>query len=135
MWKKEKNSSNEIKEKKENKKEEINKSEVISFNEDMKKEFKKMVNDVIHKFLDGKKYEEGQSQSWCNAISEKIIYNLNELKKGLKFICSTTIFRKSQESLHFSANCLWNSNLDSSIIVQYENEYMHCFLFLVGIAP
>ena len=84
----------------------------------MKKEFKKMVNDIIHKFLDGKKYKDGQSQSWCIAISEKIIYNLNELKKGLKFICSTTIFQKSDESLHFSAKYLWNNNFDSSIIVQ-----------------
>ena len=115
---------------KENKNERINNSQDAIFNEETKKELKKMVNDIIHNFLDGKEYDGGQSQSWCNVISDKIITNLNEQKRGLKFICATTIFEKKDESLHFSTTCLWNPKLDGSITVQYENDQLHCFVFL-----
>ena len=77
----------------ENEKLKINNSEEITFNDKMKKELKKMVNDIILKFLDGKSYVENQAQSWSNDISDEIIKELNKQNRGLKFICSTTIFQ------------------------------------------
>ena len=52
-----------------------------------------------------------------------------------KFICNSTIFQKGDASLHFSSTCLWNPNTDGSITVKYENDKLHCFVCLFGIAP
>ena len=117
----------------ENEKLKINSSEEITFNDKMKKELKKMVNDIILKFLDGKSYVENQAQSWSNDISDEIIKELNKQNRGLTFICSTTIFQRTNSSLNFSSTCLWKPGDDGSITVKYEKDEIYCFVFLAGI--
>lgn len=101
----------------------------------IKDELTTMCDGIIRKFLDGKSYNQKEAQSWTNAISDEIIKTLHSQQRGFKFICNGTIFQKGDASLHFSSTCLWNPNTDGSITVKYENEQMHCFVCLFGIAP
>ena len=101
----------------------------------IKDELTCLCDGIIKKFLDGKQYNQKEAQSWTNAISDEIIKTLHSQQRGFKFICNGTIFQKGDASLHFSSTCLWNPNTDGSITVKYENEQMHCFICLFGIAP
>ena len=38
-------------------------------------------------------------------------------------------------SMNFSSTCLWNPNQDGSVTVKYENDKMHAFVCLFGLAP
>ena len=101
----------------------------------IKDELSSLCNSIIAKHLDGKTYNQKEAQSWTNTISDEIIKNLHTQQRGFKFICNGTIFQKGDASLHFSSTCLWNPNTDGSITVKYENDQMHCFVCLFGIAP
>ena len=54
---------------------------------------------------------------------------------GFKFVCTCTIFQKGYASMNFSSTCLWNPNQDGSVTVKYENDKMHAFVCLFGLAP
>ena len=84
----------------------------------IKDELTAMVDDIIRQFLNDKDYDQ-----------------LHQQQRGFKFVCNSTIFQKGDASLHFSSTCLWNPNTDGSITVKYENDKMHCFVCLFGIAP
>lgn len=101
----------------------------------IKDELNTVCDKIIKSHLDGKTYSQKDAQSWTNTISDEIIKTLHSLQKGFKFICNGTIFQKGDASLHFSSTCLWNPNTDGSITVKYENETMHCFICLFGVAP
>ena len=50
-------------------------------------------------------------------------------------MCTGTIFPKGNAALEFSAACFWNSKTDGSITVQYESDYIHCFVCLFVVQP
>ena len=100
-----------------------------------KDELTALCDGVIKRVLDGKTYNQKEAQGWTNQISDEIIKTLHSQQRGFKFICNGTIFQKGDASLHFSSTCLWNPNTDGSITVKYENDQMHCFICLFGIAP
>ena len=100
-----------------------------------KDELHKTCESIIEKHLGGKNYNQKEAQSWVNAISDEVIKTLHSQNRGFKFICNGTIFQKGDASLHFSSTCLWNPNADGSITVKWENDDLHCFICLFGIAP
>ena len=101
----------------------------------IKDELTSAVDEIIHKHLDSQQYSQKDAQSWTNNITDEVIKTLHSQQRGFKFICNGTIFQKGDASLHFSSTCLWNPNTDGSITVKYENDQMHCFICLFGIAP
>lgn len=101
----------------------------------IKDELNKTCDEIIAKHLASKNYNQKEAQSWVNTISDDIIKTLHSQQRGFKFICNGTIFQKGDASLHFSSTCLWNPTSDGSITVKWENEHMHCFICLFGIAP
>ena len=78
----------------------------------IKDELTAMVDDIIRQFLNDKIYEKDQAQNWCNGISDEIIKALHQQQRGFKFV-----------------------NQDGSVTVKYENDKMHCFVCLFGLAP
>ena len=79
----------------------------------IKDELTAMVDDIIRQFLNDKVYEKDQAQNWCNGISDEIIKALHQQQRGFKFVCTQ----------------------DGSVTVKYENDKMHAFVCLFGLAP
>jgi dynein light chain Tctex-type 1 len=101
----------------------------------IKDELSAVCDKIISKHLEGKAYNQKEAQTWTNTISDDVIKTLHSQQRGFKFICNGTIFQKGDSSLHFSSTCLWNPNSDGSITVKWENDSLHCFICLFGIAP
>ena len=109
-------------------------TDTIQFNV-IKQELSEICTGVIQKHLENKTYNQKEAQTWTNTITDEVIKNLHGQQKGFKFICNGTIFQKGDASLHFSSTCLWNPSTDGSITVKWENDQMHCFICVFGIAP
>ena len=109
-------------------------TDTIQFNV-IKQELSDICTNVIQKHLENKTYNQKEAQTWTNTITDEVIKNLHGQQKGFKFICNGTIFQKGDASLHFSSTCLWNPSTDGSITVKWENDQMHCFICVFGIAP
>ena len=103
--------------------------------EAIKDELTQMVDEIIRTYLNDKNYDQKEAQGWTNQISDEVIKQLHSQQRGFKFVCNSTIFQKGDASLHFSSTCLWNPNTDGSITVKYENDQLHCFVCLFGVAP
>ena len=102
----------------------------------IKEDLKKTVEEIMNADLEDKtKYEHDKAQEWVSTICEKIIKTLHEEQKGYKFMCTGTIFPKGNASLEFAASCLWNTRTDGSLTVQYESDYIHCFVCLFVVSP
>lgn len=101
----------------------------------IKSELNETVEAIIKKHLDDKPYNQKEAQAWTNTITDDVIKTLHSQQRGFKFIANGTIFQKGDASLHFSSTCLWNPTSDGSITVKYENQQLHCFVCLFGIAP
>ena len=101
----------------------------------IKDELTQMVDEIIRTYLNDKNYDQKEAQGWTNQISDEVIKQLHSQQRGFKFVCNSTIFQKGDASLHFSSTCLWNPNTDGSITVKYENDQLHCFVCLFGVAP
>ena len=100
----------------------------------IKEELSIMVDGIIKKHLTNKKYDRENAQIWTNNITDEIIQKLNENKYGLKFVCCGTIIEKGDCSLHYTSTSLSNQNTDGSLLVKFENEYLHCFINLYFIS-
>ena len=85
----------------------------------IKDELTAMVDDIIRQFLNDKEYDKAEAQNWCNGISDEIIKALHQQQRGFKFVCTCTIFQKGY----------------GSVTVKYENDKMHAFVCLFGLAP
>lgn len=101
----------------------------------IKDELKGISENIIQKHLEKKNYNQKEAQTWINTITDEVIKSLHSQQRGFKFICNGTIFQKGDASLHFSSTCLWNPSTDGSITVKWENDFMHCFICIFGIAP
>jgi dynein light chain Tctex-type 1 len=101
----------------------------------IKDELNSICHEIIVNHLEKKQYNQKEAQTWTNAITDEVIKKLHSKQKGFKFICNGTIFQKGDASLHFSSTCLWNPSTDGSITVKWENDHMHCFICVFGIAP
>ena len=100
----------------------------------IKDELKGISENIIQKHLEKKNYNQKEAQTWINTITDEVIKSLHSQQRGFKFICNGTIFQKGDASLHFSSTCLWNPSTDGSITVKWENDFMHCFICIFGIA-
>jgi len=109
-------------------------SDTIQFST-IKDELQQLCHNTIVKHLEKKQYNQKEAQTWTNTITDEIIKSLHGQQRGFKFICNGTIFQKGDASLHFSSTCLWNPTTDGSITVKWENDQMHCFICVFGIAP
>ena len=102
----------------------------------IKEYLKKTIEEIMNADLEDKtKYEHDKAQEWVSTIRDKIIKTLHEEQKGYKFMCTGTIFPKGNASLEFAASCLWNTKTDGSLTVQYESDYIHCFVCLFVVSP
>ena len=101
----------------------------------IKDELQQNSHNTIVKHLEKNQYNQKEAQTWTNTITDEIIKSLHGQQRGFKFICNGTIFQKGDASLHFSSTCLWNPTTDGSITVKWENDQMHCFICVFGIAP
>ena len=112
----------------------MNAHKMYCFNE-YKGDIVKKIELLVAKELAGRQFDQKDAQQLSNTLCDEIIDYLHDANLGFKYIANVTLFQKGDASLHFSSTCLWNPNTDGSITVKYENDQLHCFVCLFGVAP
>ena len=96
-------------------------------------DYKVFVRKTINAVLEDKVYNKDEAQVWANEITKSIMEGLYQHQNALKFLVSTTIYKKGTASLHFSSSCLWDRETDGTITIKEENDSFLCFVVLFGI--
>ena len=84
---------------------------------EIKEEVQSSIEEILKKYFEGKKFEEGGIKKLINEISNEIMKELQEKYKGFKFIVNVNIY-KNDGGINFSGIASYNPNNDGSLTVE-----------------
>ena len=99
---------------------------------DIKEEYSMLIDEIMKKYLEAKKYNKEESKEWIIQIMEKLINEIRIQEKGFKIICYGAIFKKGKQSLYISSQRLIDPETDDCITYKYNNEDLCCYISLFG---
>eukprot|EP01017_Pseudomicrothorax_dubius_P014524 TRINITY_DN1692_c0_g1_i1.p1 TRINITY_DN1692_c0_g1~~TRINITY_DN1692_c0_g1_i1.p1 ORF type:complete len:111 (-),score=18.35 TRINITY_DN1692_c0_g1_i1:103-435(-) len=88
---------------------------------------------IVAKHLEKKVYTSRDAQNWTNLISEDVIKYMTGVSSNFKYVVTTIILQKSDSGLNVSSTCFWNSAIDGTLSVKWENQSMISIVNLFGI--
>ena len=107
-------------------------SQEVKF-EEIKEEIKTLIEDTLKKNLDVEYIDEEQQQKINDTIKE-INQTLHSKYPRIKFIVSGTSFKKSYSGLNYASKSYWEPSKDGSVMGRFENDHLHSFVTVAGIA-
>lgn len=102
---------------------------------DYQDDLEQKCNSIVEEFISDKEYNEDTIQDLSQELTSKVISELHNLEYGLKYVCSSAIFKKGDTEISFSSNCLWEKDFDGNIKVIKENDTITCLLTVFCLAP
>ena len=75
-----------------------------------------------------------QMSSWVNSIVESSLCSLSKLQKTYKYVVSCVLLEKNGSGLIMASSCYWDSEMDGSCTVRWENRTMCCIVNVFGLA-
>ncbi|CAG9313174.1 unnamed protein product [Blepharisma stoltei] len=100
----------------------------------LKNDVNSRAQQTINGLLGNKEYNQEEVPQWTAHLSEEIVKSLKELSSNFKYCVSCVILQKGDAGMHMSSTCFWDSNLDGSVAIKWENNSMHCIVNIYGIA-
>lgn len=100
----------------------------------LKDDVNQKTNKKIAEQLGSREYSQEDVQQWTAQLSEEIVKLLKELSSNFKYCVSCVILQKGDAGMHMSSTCFWDSALDGSVAIKWENNSMYCIVNIYGIA-
>ena len=79
-------------------------------------------------------FSNDQMSSWVNSIVESSVCSLSKLQKTYKYVVSCILLEKNGSGLTVASSCYWDSEMDGSCTVRWENRTMCCIVNVFGLA-
>mmetsp|Transcript_32620 Transcript_32620/g.32333 ORF Transcript_32620/g.32333 Transcript_32620/m.32333 type:complete len:109 (-) Transcript_32620:30-356(-) len=99
-----------------------------------KDDINQKANKAIQNFLGSREYSQDEVQAWTAQLSEEIVKMLKDQNSNFKYCVSCVILQKGDAGMHMSSTCFWDSALDGSVAIKWENPSMYCIVNIYGIA-
>ena len=93
-----------------------------------KEEVLRVLHKTLEKTFTSNNYSIEDAQSWTSNISEEVTKALKTFDENFKYCVFCIVFQKGDSGMETSSCCLWDNNTDSSFVVVYENNQMHCIV-------
>ncbi|XP_076021982.1 dynein light chain Tctex-type 3 [Genypterus blacodes] len=93
-----------------------------------------LVKECIEKAIGGEDYNQSQVNKWTAAIVEHSLTQMIKLGKPFKYIVTCAVMQKSGAGLHTANSCYWDTNMDGSCTVRWENRTMYCVVSVFAVA-
>ncbi|CAK6980108.1 dynein light chain Tctex-type 3-like [Scomber scombrus] len=103
--------------------EEYNSSSESSFNSE---EVDTIVKECIEGVVGVDDYSQGQVNKWTASIVERCLTLLVKQGKAYKYIVTCSVMQKTGAGLHTANSCYWDTAMDGSCTVRWENRTMYC---------
>ena len=108
-------------------------SDGVTFSE-IRSELDTRANSIVQKHLENRVYNDGDVQTWTNAISKDVVEELQGYNKNFKYTVMCLILQKSDAGLHISNSCFWNARTDGNSTIKWENDSMYCIVNIFALA-
>ncbi|XP_003966694.1 dynein light chain Tctex-type 3-like [Takifugu rubripes] len=94
-----------------------------------------IVKECIENIIGGTDYSQNQVNKWTASIVERCLAQLVKQGKAYKYIVTCAVMQKTGAGLHSANSCYWDTSMDGSCTVRWENRTMYCIvsMFAVGV--
>uniref|UniRef100_A0A3B4B9H4 Dynein light chain Tctex-type 3 n=1 Tax=Periophthalmus magnuspinnatus TaxID=409849 RepID=A0A3B4B9H4_9GOBI len=94
----------------------------------------KELRQTLNATIGGEDYNKDQVNKWTAAILERCISDLCKLGKQYKYIVTCAVTQKTGAGLHAANSCFWDTALDGSCTVKWENRTMYCIVSVFALS-
>uniref|UniRef100_M3ZW26 Dynein light chain Tctex-type 3 n=2 Tax=Xiphophorus TaxID=8082 RepID=M3ZW26_XIPMA len=101
-----------------------------SFNSE---EAENVVKEGIESVLGGDDYSQTHVNKWTAAIVERCLTQLVKINKPYKYIVTCSVMQKTGAGLHTANSCYWDTSMDGSCTVRWENRTMYCVVSVFAV--
>lgn len=98
------------------------------------KEAETIAKESIETTIGGEDYNRDLVNQWTAAILERCLSDLSKLGKQYKYIVTCAVTQKTGAGLHAASSCYWDTALDGSCSVKWENRTMFCIISVFALS-
>lgn len=102
-----------------------------SFNSD---EAEGIVKECIESVVGSDDYSQALVNKWTASIVERCLTQLVKQQKTYKYIVTCAVMQKTGAGLHTANSCFWDTTMDGSCTVRWENRTMYCVVSVFAVA-
>ncbi|XP_035533291.1 dynein light chain Tctex-type 1-like [Morone saxatilis] len=88
----------------------------------------------IESVVGGDDYSQSQVNKWTASIVERCLTQLVKQGKPYKYIVTCAVMQKTGAGLHTANSCYWDTAMDGSCTVRWENRTMYCVVSVFAVA-
>ncbi|XP_040887964.1 dynein light chain Tctex-type 3-like [Toxotes jaculatrix] len=92
------------------------------------------VKECIENVVGGDDYSQTQVNKWTASIVERCLTQLVKQGKPYKYIVTCAVMQKTGAGLHTANSCYWDTAMDGSCTVRWENRTMYCVVSVFAVA-
>ncbi|XP_040033301.1 dynein light chain Tctex-type 3 [Gasterosteus aculeatus] len=111
--------------------EEYNNGSESSFNCE---EADSIVKECIEAVVGADDYSQSLVNKWTAGIVERCLTQLVKQGKAYKYIVTCAVMQKTGAGLHTANSCYWDTAMDGSCTVRWENRTMYCVVSVFAVA-
>ncbi|CAL1598117.1 unnamed protein product [Knipowitschia caucasica] len=93
-----------------------------------------IVKESIDATIGAEDYNKNLINKWTAAILERSLSELCKLGKHYKYIVTCAVTQKTGAGLHSANSCFWDTALDGSCTVKWENRTMFCIVSVFALS-
>ncbi|TDG96091.1 hypothetical protein EPR50_G00235900 [Perca flavescens] len=93
-----------------------------------------VVKECIEAVVGGDDYSVNQVNKWTASIVERCLTQLVKQGKPYKYIVTCAVMQKTGAGLHTANSCYWDTAVDGSCTVRWENRTMYCVVSVFAVA-
>ncbi|KAL0969570.1 hypothetical protein UPYG_G00229230 [Umbra pygmaea] len=93
-----------------------------------------IIKDTVEATIGSSAYIQNRINQWTSSVVETSLNQLSKLNKPFKYIVTCIILQKNGAGLHTASSCFWDSTMDGSCTVRWENKSMYCIVTVFGLA-
>ncbi|KAG7503771.1 hypothetical protein JOB18_044644 [Solea senegalensis] len=93
-----------------------------------------IVKECVDNVVGGEDYSQSQVNKWTSSIVERCLTQLVKHWKQNKYIVTCAVMQKTGGGLHTANSCYWDTTMDGSCTVRWENRTMYCVVSVFAVA-
>uniref|UniRef100_A0A8C7XD04 Dynein light chain Tctex-type 3 n=1 Tax=Oryzias sinensis TaxID=183150 RepID=A0A8C7XD04_9TELE len=93
-----------------------------------------IVKECIENVVGGDDYSANLVNKWTAGIVERCLAQLVKQGKSYKYIVTCAVMQKTGAGLHTANSCYWDTAMDGSTTVRWENRTMYCVVSVFAVA-
>ncbi|XP_028298396.1 dynein light chain Tctex-type 3-like [Gouania willdenowi] len=93
-----------------------------------------IIKESIESVVGADDYSQNQVNKWTAGIVERCLTQLVKLGKAYKYMVTCAVMQKTGAGLHTANSCYWDTAMDGSSTVRWENRTMFCVVTVFAVA-